>query len=370
MTWKEFRQALRDRSALVLYLTLPIVLLLLFSYGFTMNLTHMRTIVADQSADAASRSFVRALTSSNYFDVVATAASEAEVTRAIDAGQVQVGVVIPPNFAADVDRNAAQALVLVDGSDAFTAQSAYNAATAIAEAHATQILIERLQASGEVRPGQVPLPLDARMLVLFNPDLKDLWFLVPGMVALLLQVQTVLMTAAAVVREREGGTIEQLLVTPMRPLELMIGKAAPNLFIVIVNTVSLLAVSVFWLKVPLRGSFPLLMGLSLVYVFAGLGLGLLISSVSQNNQQALEITLMIMMLSLAMCGYIFPRASMSPVLQWIGYIFPLTYFIPIVRGIITKGVGFAYFRGDVAALVLYSMVIVALAAVTFRQRLD
>ena len=216
MTWKEFVQTLRDRSALRMYLMLPLIQLLLFGYGITMNVTHMRTIVADQSLDSASRSFVHALTSSNYFDVVATADSQKDVTRAIDAGQVEVGVVIPPDFAAHVNRNDAQTLVLVDGSDAFTAESAYNAATAIAQAHTAQIVMQRLQDSGQVLHGQGSLPLDASVRVLFNPDLKDLWFLIPGMIAVLLQVQTVLMTAAAVVREREGGTIEQLLVTPIR----------------------------------------------------------------------------------------------------------------------------------------------------------
>jgi ABC-2 type transport system permease protein len=370
MTQKEFIQALRDRGALRMYIMLPLIQLLIFGYGITMNVNHIRTVVADQSADSASRSFVRALVSSNYFDVVATAGSEAEVTRAMDAGDVQVGVVIPPDFAAHVARNDAQALVLVDGSDAFTSQSAYNAATAIAEAHTTQIVMGRLQASGQSLQEQASLPLDARVRVLFNPDLKDLWFLVPGMIALLLQVQTVLMTAMSVVREREGGTIEQLLVTPIRPLELMIGKAAPNIIIAFVNTLTVLAVGVSWFKVPFQGSFPLLMALCGLYVFAGLGLGLLVSSVSQNHQQVQQLNMVIMVLTLVMSGFIFPRESMPLVLQWIGNIFPLTHFIPIARGIMTKGIGFSYLRADTVALAVYVIAIMALATVTFQRRLD
>jgi ABC-2 type transport system permease protein len=353
-----------------MYVTLPLIQLLIFGYGITMDENHIRTVVADQSADSASRSFVRALVSSNYFDVVATAGSEAEVTRAMDAGDVQVGVVIPPDFAAHVARNDAQALVLVDGSDAFTSQSAYNAATAIAEAYTTQIVMERLQAGGQSLQEEASLPLDARVRVLFNPDLQTLWFLIPGMVALLLQVQTVLLTASAVVREREGGTIEQLLVTPIRPLELMIGKAAPNIIIAFVNTLTVLAVGVSWFKVPFQGSFPLLMALCGLYVFAGLGLGLLVSSVSQNHQQVQQLNMVIMVLTLVMSGFIFPRESMPLVLQWIGNIFPLTHFIPIARGIMTKGIGFSYLRADTVALAVYVIAIMALATVTFQRRLD
>jgi len=349
---------------------LPVIQLILFGYAITTQVNHIPTIVADQSLDAVSRAFVDALTTSGYFDVIAAATSQAEVVSAIDAGRAQVGVVIPPGFAAHVGLDDAQVLILVDGSDLFTSQSAYNAATAIAQAHASQIVVQRLQRSGQVRPDQSWLPLDTRVRILYNPDLKDLWFLIPGMIAMLLQMQTVTLTAAAVVREREVGTIEQLLVTPIRPAELLIGKIAPNMVIALVNMLTILGMGVFWFRVPFQGNFWLFFALALLYVFSGLGLGLLLSTVSQNQRQVQQLNGMIMVLGLLLSGFIFPRSAMPPVIRLVGNIFPLTYFIPIARGIVTKGIGLAYLRNEVAALAAYVVVIMLLATWTFRQRLD
>jgi len=367
---KEFIQTLRDQRTLRIQIMLPVIQLILFGYAITTQVNHIPTIVADQSLDAVSRAFVDALTTSGYFDVIAAATSQAEVVSAIDAGRAQVGVVIPPGFAAHVGLDDAQVLILVDGSDLFTSQSAYNAATAIAQAHASQIVVQRLQRSGQVRPDQSWLPLDTRMRILYNPDLKDLWFLIPGMIAMLLQMQTVTLTAAAVVREREVGTIEQLLVTPIRPAELLIGKIAPNMVIALVNMLTILGMGVFWFRVPFQGNFWLFFALALLYVFSGLGLGLLLSTVSQNQRQVQQLNGMIMVLGLLLSGFIFPRSAMPPVIRLVGNIFPLTYFIPIARGIVTKGIGLAYLRNEVAALAAYVVVIMLLATWTFRQRLD
>ncbi len=378
MIQKEFIQTLRDRRTLGIQLSLPLLQLILFGYAITTSVSHVPTIVADQSLDAASRAFVQALAASNYFDVVAAAASQAEVSRAIDEGRVQVGVVIPPGFAAHASLGDAEALILVDGSDLFTSQSAYNAATAVAQAHSIRLLLQRLQRSGQVRPerservreGANFLPLEALVRILYNPDLKDLWFLVPGLIAMLLQMQTIALTAAAVVREREVGTIEQLLVTPIRPGELLIGKIAPNIVIALINMLTILGLGVFWFRVPFQGSFWLFLILSLLYIFSGLGLGLLISTVSQNQRQAQQLNGMIMIVGLMLSGFIFPRSAMPPLIRLVGNAFPLTYFIPIARGIITKGIGFAHLQNEVAALAIYMAVIMLLAIRAFRQRLD
>jgi ABC-2 type transport system permease protein len=367
---KEFIQTFRDRRTLRIMLALPLVQLLLFAYAININVSHVSTVVADQSMDTASRSFLDALTTSNYFDVVATAPSQAEVIRAIDEGRAQVGVVIPPDFASHVTREDAQALILVDGSDLFTSQSAYNAATAIAQGHATQIVLRKLERAGQAPEGQRYLPLDTRVRILYNPDLKDLWFLIPGMIATILQIQTVTLTAVAVVREREVGTIEQLLVTPIRPGELLIGKIAPNMIIALVNMLTILALGIYWFRVPFQGSFGLFFALALLYVCAGLGLGLLVSTVSQNQRQVQQLNGMIMLLGLLLSGFIFPRAAMPAAIRWVGNLFPLTYFIPIARGIITKGTSYEYLRGQVLALVVYVVLIMALAIRAFRQRLD
>ena len=378
MIQKEFIQTLRDRRTLGIQLSLPLLQLILFGYAITTSVSHAPTIVADQSLDAASRAFVQALTASNYFDVVAVAASQAEVSRAIDEGRAQVGVVIPPGFAAHASLGDAEALILVDGSDLFTSQSAYNAATAIAQAHSTRLLLQRLQRSGQARPERSErvradanfLPLEARVRILYNPDLKDLWFLIPAMIAMLLQMQTIALMAAAVVREREVGTIEQLLVTPIRPAELLIGKIAPNIVIALINMLTILGLGVFWFRAPFQGSFWLFLLLALLYIFTGLGLGLLISTVSQNQRQAQQLNGVIMILGLMLSGFIFPRSAMPPLIRLVGNAFPLTYFIPIARGIITKGIGLAHMQNEVAALAVYMAAIMLLAIGAFRQRLD
>ncbi len=367
---KEFIQTLRDRRTLLLQLMMPMIQLFLYGYAVNMNVEHIPTAVADQSLDPASHAFVQAMTTSGYFDAMIYVSSEAEIVDAIDGGRVQVGIIIPPNFAAQVERNDAHVLLLVDGADLFTSQSAYNAATAIAQAHSTQVMMTKIARTGLVRDDQSLLPLDTRVRILYNPNLDDLWFIIPGMLAMLLQTQTVTLTAAAVVREREVGTIEQLLVTPIRPAELMLGKITPNIFISLVNLLTILGLGVYWFKVPFQGDFWLFMWLAFMYVFSGLGLGLLISTVAQNQRQTLQLVGMVTMIALVLGGFIFPRYTMPPAIRIAGNLFPLTYFVPISRGIITKGIGLECMWEQVAAMFIYIVVIMVLASRAFRQGLD
>jgi ABC-2 type transport system permease protein len=190
------------------------------------------------------------------------------------------------------------------------------------------------------------------------------------MAAMLLQTQTIVLTAVAVVKEREVGTIEQILVTPIRPIELMIGKVVPYMVIALVNMLSIIAIGVFWFHVPFQGSFWLFIGLTFVYIFSGLGLGLLISTVSQNQRQAQQLIMLFMMVGMVLGGFVFPRYTMPAAIRLVGNLFPLTYFVPISRGIITKGVGLAQLGSDVLSLLVYIVVVMFLAARTFRKRLD
>ncbi|RLC81423.1 MAG: ABC transporter permease [Chloroflexi bacterium] len=367
---KEFIQTMRDRRTLMMLLSMPIIQLLLFGYAVHMSVEHIPTAVADQSRDSASQAYVSAMEASGYFDVVAYVPSQAEVTRAIDEGRVQAGIVIPPDFAAHVEQGDAQALFLVDGSDLFTSQSAYNAATAIADVHATGVLLEKLERSGQIPQDQSLLPLDALVRILYNPNLTDLWFIIPGMCAMILQTQTIALTTAAVVREREMGTIEQLLVTPILPIELMIGKIVPNIIIALINMLTILALGVFTFHVPFQGSFWLFFWLAFMYVFSGLGLGLLISTISQNQQQAQQMNMALALVGMLLGGFMFPRSAMPAALRLVGNLFPLTYFIPISRGIITKGIGIEFLWGQVVALLIYVFVVMTIASRAFKQGLD
>ncbi len=369
ITQKEFIVISRDRGTLTLILVIPLVQLVLFAYAIHMDVKHIPVVVADQSLDGASRSYLNDLVSSNYFDIVSTVQSQGEVIGVIDRGLARAGVVIPPDFAASVKRGNASVLLLVDGSDPFTTQSAYNMANAIAQQHALQLVLDRVGLSG-AGLAELADPLTAHIRTLYNPDLQDLWFLVPGLIAMLLQTQSITLTALAIVREREVGTIEQILVTPIRPVELMVGKTLPNLLIALVNMLAIVGISTLGFGVPIRGSFPLYLLLTIVYIFSGLGLGLLISSFSQNQRQAQQLTMVFTFIGLIIGGFVFPRYSMPLVLQWISNLFPLTFFIPISRGIFLKGIGMPFLTGEVAALVLYVVVILFLAVRLFRQRLD
>lgn len=369
ITQKEFIVISRDRGTLTLILVIPLIQLVLFAYAIHMDVKHIPVVVADQSLDDASRSYLKDLVSSNYFEIVSTVQSQAEVVDVIDRGLARAGVVIPPDFAASVDQRSASVLFLVDGSDPFTTQSAYNMANAIAQQHALQLVLDRVGHSGG-GAAESAIPLTAHIRTLYNPDLQDLWFLVPGLIAMLLQTQAITLTALAIVRERQVGTIEQILVTPIRPIELILGKTLPNLLIALVNMLAIVAISTLGFGVPFRGSFLLYFVLTIVYIFSGLGLGLLISSFSQNQRQAQQLTMMFTFIGLVIGGFVFPRYAMPPVLQWISNLFPLTFFIPISRGIFLKGIGVPFLTGEVTALCLYVVVIVFLAVRLFRQRLD
>ncbi len=365
---KEFIQTLRDRGTLILMLSMPLLQLFMLGYAVDMNVEHIPTLVADQSLDAHSLAYVNAMVNTRYFDVIGYAANEAEVVAAIDNGRAQAGIVIPPDFAARVERGEAQVLFLIDGSDLFTVQSGYTRAATIAQSYAGEVLLKKIERSG--LPISADLPLDTRVRVLYNPDMQQLWFTIPSMIALLMQTTSVAMTAAAVVREREAGTIEQLLVTPIRPMELLIGKIMPNVLIAIINVLTVVAAGVFLFHVPFRGNFWGFMGLAMIYVFCGLGLGLLISTIASNLKQAQQLVMMIMLLGVVLGGYIFPRNTMPPVLRILGTLFPMTFFIPISRGIITKGVGVEALWVQVISLTIYAVVVMSIAAKAFRQGLE
>jgi len=369
---KEVIQRVRDRRTLILIVTIPLIELLLFSYAVDLTADHLPTAVADLSMDDQSRAFLQALSTSGFFDLEDYVASEQAVIREIDEGRARAGVVIPPGLAATIERNAqggppAQALIILDGSDSFSVQSGYRAATAIAQVHALELAAQAANRRGTQLETS---PITASTRVLYNPNLEDLVFIMPGLVAILLQVLAVNTTAQSVVREYELGTIEQLLVTPVRPIELLLGKLAPNalLSFLVVSLTTLLGV--LWFGVPFQGNVLLFGWLVMLFILSCLGLGLLISTLTQTQNQTRQITSALMLLSQLLTGFIYPREPMPWPVKAVGNLIPLTYFIRIARGIITKGLGITFLWSDVLALVVYTILVTALAATSFRKRLD
>ena len=364
---KELMQLLRDRRTLVIMMAIPLIELFLFAYAVDLTVDHIPTAVVDLSHDTQSQRFIEAMTNSGFFDVQSYLMSEDEMLQAIDAGKVRAGFVIPPNFATNLARSEAQVLVLIDGSDSFTVQSGYGAALAITQDFATNLLLQKIERLGKDLSG---LPIESFTHILYNPNLDDMIFIVPGLGAMLLQYMTLNLTATVVVREREMGTIEQLLITPTRPLELMIGKMVPNIIVSFVAIMIVTLTGIYWFGAPFRGDFVLYIWLTLLFIISGLGLGLLMSTIAQTQKQVHQFTQLFALLSLLLTGFIYPRAPMPFAIQMVGNLIPLTYFMRIVRGIFTKGVGLEFLWSDVVALLIYSTVIMVLAAVTFKKRLD
>ena len=365
---KETIQMMRDWPTLLMIILMPVLELFLFAYVGDMTLDHLPTAVADMSRDSGSRAFISALEVSGFFDVVQYVGSENDVIRAIDENQVSVGVVIPPDFSGQVERGVAQALVIIDGSDSFVVQSGYNAATAIAQVHGMQLMLQTAERMGMAGLGQ--LPIDTSTRILYNPNIDEIVFLIPGLAAMLLQLIGVNATIMSVVRERELGTMEQMLVTPTRPVELIIGKIVPPVGLIAFDLIIIILLGVYWFKVPFQGSIWLFSWLSLLFIISGLGMGLALSTVSKNQKQAQQISAMVMMVTMLLTGLIYPRSTMPPVVRAVGNLIPATYFIRIARGVITKGVGLAFMWEDVLALVVYGTIIVIVSAATFKTRLD
>jgi ABC-2 type transport system permease protein len=365
---KETIQTLRDWLLLAMILGMPILELYLFASVGDMTVEDIPTAVADMSMDAYSRDFLDALETSGSFEVQLYLESEQEVIQAIEEGRVGVGVVIPPDLATQVERGEAQALVLLDGSDSYIVQSGFSAAAAIAQDHSMELVMQRAEQAGMGGLGNLPIYTAAR--ILYNPNMDEMLFLIPGIAAALLQLLTVNITAMSVVRERELGMNEQLLVTPIRPFEIMLGKMAPAIVLTAVDLAIVIVLGVYWFKVPFQGSVGLFAWLSLVFLVSGLGLGLMISTIAKNQKQVQQINALLMMLTMMLTGLLYPRSTMSPVVRAIGNLIPATYFIRIAKGIISKGVGLEFVWNDVLVLALYGLVVMLIAAATLKKRLD
>ncbi len=363
---KEILHILRDRRTLFVMILLPVAQLLVFGYAVETEVRHLPTLVVDHDRSQASWQFLEKLFNTTYFDFCGYASSQGEMVAAIDGGRARVGIVIPARFAADLDRRAAQVLVVIDGSDPGVARSALTAATTTSQEFAIELLTERVSRRGAT----MQTPVDLRTRVLYNPNLRSLDFMLPGIVGLIMQLQTLLLTAFSVVRERERGTIEQLLVTPIRPWELLLGKITPYIVFGLLNTAMVLVIGCFWFGVPFKGSLFLFFWLSLLFLFSSLGLGLAISTVAANQQQAQQLAALITLPSLLLSGYIFPRESMPPLIRDVGALIPLTYFLQIIRGIILKGVGLAYLWQHAVPLAIFSVSVFALSVVSFGRRLE
>jgi ABC-2 type transport system permease protein len=365
---KEFIQVRRDVRMLRIIIVAPLFQLIIFGYAATTDIKHISTAVLDQDRSRQSRDLVARLANSGYFDLDHYIARPQDMAPLLDRDEARVGIEIPRGFARDLAAGkSAQVQVIVDGTDSTTAGTVLGYISGILGRFSEDILEQRAQM---VRAKLVRLPrIEERTRVWYNPSLKSVNFMVPGVVCTILLVVTMILTSLAIVKEREIGTLEQLIVTPIRPAELMIAKVIPFIIIGYVDVLLILIVARAWFRVPVAGSAVLLLTLAGAFLMTSLGLGLFISTVSRTQQQAQMTSFFIMMPSILLSGFMFPIENMPRWVQLITYLIPLRYFVTIIREIFLKGSGLAVLWPHVLALLGLGVAILSLSASRFVKKL-
>lgn len=361
---KEFLQMKRDRLTLAIAFMIPVVQLIIFGYAIQTEVKNISTIVFDQSLTTESREMLNSFTASGYFDVKYTANSFEDINHAIDSGKAKVGIIFPPDYARSIYRGeSAQIQIIIDASDNMTSGQARAIAGTIPTLKSQAVILSRI-------PGEVNMPYDVRIRAWYNPDGITAFYIVPGIVAVLVTMTMVLLTSVGIVRERERGTLEQLMVTPLKPLELMIGKITPYVVLGYIQVTVALIVAVLLFGVPIRGSILELYILTLFFITASLGLGITISNLAKTQLQAMMMSFVVLLPSILLSGFMFPREAMPDIIYWIGYVIPATYYLEIIRGIMLKGIGIAYLWPQVGMLLVISIVFLGISVKKFKKTIS
>jgi len=365
---KEFIQIRRDVRTLALIIVMPIMQLFLLGYAATTDVKNISLAVWDQDRTPQSRRLLDAFRAADYFQLRYMVGSEDEYRTLIEKGEARAALIIPPDYDRRLSEGKAQVSMVLDGSDATVGGTALSAAKLIGQAYATRVLTERAAATGQRL--SMDQPLEVRTQVWYNPDLVSAYFNIPGVIGMILSFITAMLTATAVVRERERGTIEQLIVTPIRSWELILGKILPYVILAFIDVLEVLIIGHYWFKVPIRGDLGLIFVLSGLFVFSGLGIGLFASTIANTQQEAMLAVMMTLLPSVFLSGFFFPIDAMPRVLQLVSYAIPLRYYLVIIRALLIKGVGAAALQSQIVALSLFAILIMGAAVARFRKRLD
>jgi ABC-2 type transport system permease protein len=366
---KEFIQIRRDPRTLVILLLIPIVQLFLLGYAATNDVRNVPLAVFDQDRGVEARKLLEAYRAADYFRLAYEVDTEAELRDLIDRGSARAGLIIPPGFTAQIQGNGSTAIAFfLDGTDPTVASTALSAAQLIGQSLSTRILVARAEQRGQ--PFSLTPPVEVRTQVWYNPDLVSAYFMIPGVIGMVLFAITSIATATAIVRERERGTIEQLIVTPIRSWELVAGKLLPYAILAFTNTLEVLAIGHFWFKLPIRGDLGLILALSGLFLITSLGIGMLASTIANTQQEAMLTVFMLFLPGIFLSGFFFPLEAMPKVLQWISAVYPLRYYLVIIRSLTLKNVGAQVLQQNILALVIFGVIIMSFAAMRFRKRLD
>ncbi|HED07397.1 MAG TPA: ABC transporter permease [Ignavibacteria bacterium] len=367
---KEFLQLKRDPKLFGVIFITPVLQLILLGYAATLDVNTIHTTVFDQDKTSTSRQFIERFTQSGYFDVDAYVDNYKEATTLIDNGTTILTIVIPNNFEKNINRKqTTEVQVIFDGSNGNEASIAAGYVQGIVASYSNKLLLNIKDKSGskiKVIGSIIP-----EIRVWYNPELKTRKFMVPSIMGLLLMVITIILMSMAVVKEREIGTLEQLIVTPIKPIQLIIGKLVPFIIVGFIDVMLVIGIMVFWFNIGIKGDFFFLLFASLLFVLSTLGLGLLISTISKTQQQAMMVAqFAVMMPMIYLSGFTFPIENMPQVIQYITYLIPLRYFITILRSVILKGTGFMELLPQVGMLFLLGTVILTASVLNFRKRIN
>lgn len=364
---KEFLQMRRDRLTVAMMLGFPIIQLLLFGFAINTDVKHLPTIVFDQSLQQDSRDLLSSLEASGYFDIRDVAKNYQEVGMAVDSGRSKVGIIIPPDFTDSLKHGrSATVQVIVDASDSMAASSAISAAQMIGQLKSQEILLQKIRGySGHTAES----PYDIRIRPWYNPDFVSAFYMVPGIMGVILTMTMIMITSMAIVRERERGTLEQLIVTPMKNWELMLGKIIPYSIVGYVQMTVALVVGIMVFDIPTRGSIILLYALTSLFIVASLSLGILISTVTKTQMQAMQLSFFVFMPSILLSGFMFPRDAMPLFFQLVGNLLPLTFYLEILRGILLKGVGVSVLWPPILSLILYIAITLTISIKKFQKKI-
>jgi len=370
MLVKEFLQLRRDKYARIRLVVPPLIQMVMFGYAATFEVHNVATALMDRDNSQESRELVSRFTASGRFEVVAIARDEAALTELVDRGRATIAIQIRSGFAAQLQKGvAAPVQVIVDGTNSNTALIALGYVNRIATAFVSDYATNALARVAPARLGAVPsVELEERPW--YNPGFDSRWFFVPGVIGSLMLVITVNLTAFAVVREREIGTLEQVMVSPIRPLEFILGKTLPSFLVGLAVATLITLVGILWFRVPFRGNpAVLLLGVSL-FLGCTLSMGLLISTLCKTQQQAFALSFFVLTPGFTLSGFSFPIASMPRVMQWLTYLNPLRYLLVILRGTFLKGVGLSVLWPQMLAMAVIGVTVLSVSVFRFRKSLD
>ncbi len=367
--WKEFLQLRRDPRLFPVLFISPVLQLLLLGYAANLDVRNIPSIVCDMDRSASSREFLDKFVNSSYFSVKARVERMEEIDHYLDNGEAAMAFVVPRGFGDKLAAaKPAPVMIIADGAESQTATIGVNYATMIAGRYAQGLILDRFARIKGA--GARPVLVNAEVRVWYNPELRSRNFMVPGVLGLILMIMTISLASIGIVREKEAGTMEQLIVTPIRPHQLIVGKLLPFVLIGLVEATFVLTIARGWFGVPIRGSVGLLYVLCLAFMLNTLGIGLFISTISRTQQQAMFTTTFFIMPMMLLGGFVFPIENMPRFFQYVSHAVPTRYFFIIIRGIMLRGAGWSELWDQAASLVGLGALILALSVFRFHKKLD